>query len=47
MAEAAKFDVGPVGRWVCYEGVFFLVQWIVVGTAVAAANRALGRARGV
>lgn len=35
LAEAGKFDVGATGSWVLYEGAFFVVQWIIIGLAVA------------
>lgn len=34
LAEAGKFEVGPVASWVLYEGAFFAVQWLVIGLAV-------------
>ncbi len=35
LAEAGKFNVGPAGSWVLYEGAFFVVQWSVIGIALA------------
>lgn len=35
LAEAAKFEVGSVGGWLVYEGMFFALQWLVIGIAVA------------
>ncbi len=34
LAEAGKFDVGPVGRWIVLEGVYFLLQFAIVGAAI-------------
>lgn len=34
LAEAGKYDVGPVGRFVFYEGVFFLLQYSIVGMVI-------------
>ena len=34
LAEAGKYDVGPVGTFVFFEGVFFLLQYSVVGAAI-------------
>jgi hypothetical protein len=35
LAEAGKFEVGPTASWVLYEGAFFVVQWLVIGVALA------------
>jgi hypothetical protein len=35
LAEAGKFDVGPLLSWVIFEGLFFLVQWLIIGVAIA------------
>lgn len=35
LAEAGKFKVGPLGGWLVYEGLFFALQWLVIGIAVA------------
>ena len=34
LAEAGKFDVGPVGPFIATEGAFFLLQFAIVGTAI-------------
>jgi hypothetical protein len=35
LAEAGKFDVGPLLSWLIFEGLFFVVQWLVTGIAIA------------
>jgi len=34
LAEAGKFDIGPVGPFVATEGAFFLLQFAIVGTVI-------------
>jgi hypothetical protein len=34
LAEAGKFDVGPIGPWIAAEGAFFVIQFAIVGTAI-------------
>jgi hypothetical protein len=34
LADAGKFDLGPVGPWIAAEGAFFLIQFAIVGTAI-------------
>jgi hypothetical protein len=34
LAEAGKFDVGPVGPFVAIEGAFFLLQFAIVGAVI-------------
>lgn len=36
LAEAGKFDVGPLDAWVVHEGAFFLLQYVVVGLVFGA-----------
>lgn len=45
LAEAGKFDVGPVGTWLAYEGVYFLAQFTLVGAAIGWVHRSRGRRR--
>jgi len=39
LAEAGKFEVGPLASWLVYEGLFFLLQWLVIGIALALVHR--------
>ena len=34
LAEAGKFDVGPLGQWLVYEGTYFLLQFTLVGAVL-------------
>ena len=34
LAEAGKFDIGPVGTFIAAEGAFFLLQFAIVGTVI-------------
>lgn len=34
LAEAGKFDIGPVGPFIASEGAFFLLQFAIVGTVI-------------
>lgn len=34
LAEAGKYDVGPVPTFLLYEGAFFLIQYAIVGTVI-------------
>ena len=34
LAEAGKFDVGPVPTFLLYEGIFFIIQFAIVGVAI-------------
>lgn len=43
LAEAGKFAIAEVGSWVLMEGAFFVVQWIVIGIALAWAYQWTGK----
>jgi hypothetical protein len=34
LAEAGKYDVGPVSSFVCYEGAYFIIQYAIVGIVI-------------
>jgi hypothetical protein len=34
LAEAGKYDVGPVARFLVCEGAFFLIQYTIVGVVI-------------
>jgi len=34
LAEAGKYDVGPVSSYICYEGAFFIIQYAIVGIVI-------------
>lgn len=34
LAEAGKYDVGPISTFLFYEGTFFLIQYAIVGIAI-------------
>lgn len=34
LAEAGKYDVGPLSTFLLYEGLFFLIQYAIVGVVI-------------
>ena len=34
LAEAGKYDVGPLSTFLFYEGLFFIIQYAIVGIAI-------------
>ena len=34
LAEAGKYDVGSVSSYIYYEGVFFIIQYAIVGIVI-------------
>ncbi|HVM33523.1 MAG TPA: DUF1761 domain-containing protein [bacterium] len=34
LAEAGKFDVGPLGAWFLHEGIYFPLQFTIIGAVM-------------
>lgn len=34
LAEAGKYDVGPLSTFLLYEGAFFIIQYAIVGVVI-------------